>query len=63
MSVLYEQRLVHHVGTFAKLEDQMCAFTNDFDPDEAGYSPDRLDALVWAITHLMSAAAAGPRVF
>jgi hypothetical protein len=44
---------VHHIGTFAKLEDQQCAFTPDFDRQAAGYSPDRLDALVWAITELM----------
>ncbi len=49
----YEQKRVHHVGTFAKLEDQMCAFTPDFDRKAAGYSPDRLDALVWALTDLM----------
>ena len=31
----------------------MCAFTSDFDRAAAGYSPDRLDALVWALTDLM----------
>lgn len=53
VSNLYEQNRVHHVGTFKALEDQMTDFTTDFDPDEAGYSPDRVDALVWAITELM----------
>lgn len=42
---------VHHVGSFEELEDQMGAFTTD------GYqgagSPDRADALVWALTELM----------
>ena len=52
ISALYEQRKVHHVGTFAPLEDQMCAFTSDFSRSLAGYSPDRVDALVWAITEL-----------
>jgi phage terminase large subunit-like protein len=52
VSSLYEQRKVHHVGTFPALEDQMCAFTSDFDRSRAGYSPDRVDALVWAITEL-----------
>jgi phage terminase large subunit-like protein len=28
----------------------MCAFTIDFDRGEMGYSPDRVDALVWALT-------------
>ena len=52
VSALYEQHRVHHVGTFADLEDQMCAFTSDFDRNRAGYSPDRVDALVWAISEL-----------
>jgi phage terminase large subunit-like protein len=53
ISALYEQGRVRHVGTFAQLEDQMCAFTQDFDRSTAGYSPDRLDAMVWALTELM----------
>jgi phage terminase large subunit-like protein len=44
---------VHHVGAFPRLEDQMCAFTVDFNRTEMGYSPDRVDALVWALTELM----------
>ena len=51
VAALYEQKRVKHVGGFAQLEDQMCALTSD------GYlgdgSPDRADALVWAITELM----------
>ena len=51
VSALYEQGLVHHVGRFAVLEDQLCAFTT------AGYrgegSPDHADALVFAITDLL----------
>jgi phage terminase large subunit-like protein len=53
VAALYEQGRVHHVGAFPQLEDQMCAFTIDFDRKEAGYSPDRVDALVWAITDLL----------
>ena len=53
ISALYEQHKVHHVGSFAKLEDQMCSFTSDFDRSRAGYSPDRVDALVWALSDLM----------
>ena len=45
---LYEQQRVHHVGAFPELEDQLCGW----DPMEGGPSPDRLDALVWAITEL-----------
>jgi len=54
VSALYEKRKVHHVGTFARLEDQMCTMTSDFDRTKAKYSPDRMDALVWALTELNS---------
>lgn len=51
IAALYEQGKVSHVGTFADLEDQLCNFT------PSGYvgegSPDRADALVWALTELM----------
>ncbi len=52
IAALYEQEKVSHVGHFDTLEDQMCAMT------PAGYvgegSPDRADALVWALTELQS---------
>lgn len=50
ISALYEQKRVHHVGMFAQLEDQLC----DWDPSISKESPDRLDALVWALTELMA---------
>jgi predicted phage terminase large subunit-like protein len=53
VSALYEQARVHHLGAFPALEDQMCAFTADV--DRAAGSPDRVDALVWAISELMVA--------
>jgi phage terminase large subunit-like protein len=40
---LYEQGRVHHIGAFSQLEDQMCAFTVEFDRKNAGHSPDRVD--------------------
>lgn len=49
-SALYEQKRVSHVGCHSTLEDQMCEFTSDFNRKKAGYSPDRVDALVWALT-------------
>jgi len=52
IAALYEQGRVHHVGAFEQLEDQMCSFASDFDRARAGYSPDRMDALVWALTEL-----------
>jgi phage terminase large subunit-like protein len=47
---LYEQGRVRHVGAFPALEDEMCAFGPDGLPGRR--SPDRLDALVWALTAL-----------
>jgi phage terminase large subunit-like protein len=47
ISAKYEQNLVHHVGTFAQLEDQFCNWL------PGSKSPDRLDAAVWALTELM----------
>ncbi len=52
VAALYERGKVHHVGTFPELEDQMCAMTVGFDRKAQGYSPDRVDALVWALTEL-----------
>lgn len=53
VAALYEQNRVAHVGTFPELEDQMVNIAPD------GYvgngSPDRADALVWALTELMLA--------
>ncbi|MBR0558425.1 DNA-packaging protein [Ciceribacter sp. L1K23] len=60
VAALYEQGRVVHAGAFAELEDQMC----DFGPDglSSGRSPDRLDALVWALTALMLTGRGEPRV-
>ena len=44
---------MHHIGSFPQLEDQMTNFASDFDREAAGYSPDRLDAPVWATTQLL----------
>lgn len=52
VSALYEQGVVHHFGSFPVLEDQMSQFTADFDKRIMGFSPDRVDALVWGITEL-----------
>ena len=54
ISALYERGKVKHVGEFSDLEDQMCNFTVDFDRKAQGYSPDRVDALVWAMTELFN---------
>jgi phage terminase large subunit-like protein len=52
VSALYEKGRVHHVGFFPLLEDQMTSFTVDYDRSVNG-APDRIDALVWALTELL----------
>lgn len=52
ISAMYEQGRIHHVGSFAKLEDQMCAWNPQLS-DEEQDSPDRMDALVWGFSSLM----------
>ncbi len=49
VAALYEQGRVHHVGFFKDLETQMCAYV----PGITEKSPDRMDALVWAVTELI----------
>ncbi len=52
VSALFEQKRVHIVGVKRELEDQMCAFSSDWDRGRDG-SPDRVDAMVFALTDLM----------
>jgi len=53
VAALYEQGRVRHVGAFPELEDEMCDFGAQGLSN--GRSPDRMDALVWALTDLMLA--------
>lgn len=48
IAAMYEQGKVHHVGYFSELEDEMC----EWEQGANMKSPDRLDALVWALTEL-----------
>jgi predicted phage terminase large subunit-like protein len=48
VAALYEQGRVFHARPFPKLEDQLCTWV----PDSNQPSPDRMDALVWALTAL-----------
>lgn len=48
VSSIYERGMAHHCGTHATLETQMCEWNPKIDDD----SPDRVDALVWAMTEL-----------
>ncbi len=58
VSALYAQGRVRHAGRFPALEDEMCALGA---PGGRG-SPDRADALVWAVTDLMLGRAGAPRL-
>jgi phage terminase large subunit-like protein len=60
IAALYEQHRIHHVGYFAELEQQMM----DFDPalGRNQKSPDRLDALVWALTELFGETVRTPSI-
>jgi len=49
ISAFYEQGRVHHVGFLPALEDQMV----QWEPGVSSWSPNRVDALVWALTELM----------
>jgi len=49
VAALYEKDRVHHVGQFGELEDEYCTWV----AEEDDFSPNRLDAAVWAITDLM----------
>jgi phage terminase large subunit-like protein len=53
IAAMYEQGRVHHVGEFPVLEEQMTMWVPD-----SGTSPDRMDALVWALTDLLEGQAA-----
>ncbi|MDQ6436877.1 terminase family protein [Mesorhizobium sp. LHD-90] len=60
VAMLYQQRRVVHAGRFAALEDEMC----DFGPDglSGGRSPDRVDALVWAVSELLPDRYSEPKI-
>ena len=49
VAAMYEQGRVHHVGVFPELELQMTTWS----PQDDKTSPDRVDALVWALSELM----------
>lgn len=53
VAALYSEGRVHHVGVFSAMEDQLCGLLVDGRYAGPGQSPDRADALVWALTALM----------
>lgn len=62
VAALYEAGRVIHCGTFARLEDEMCGLMAGGEYQGPGRSPDRADALVWALTELMLGRRGTPRI-
>ncbi|WP_446532542.1 DNA-packaging protein [Qipengyuania marincola] len=62
IAALYESGRVRHAGLFAKLEDQLCGLMTGGGYEGPGRSPDRADALVWALSELMLGRRGRPRV-
>ncbi|MCS6987758.1 MAG: terminase family protein [Sphingomonadaceae bacterium] len=63
VAALYARGLVHHVQPFRELEDQLCGLVQGGGYVGPGASPDRADALVWALTELMLRPPAGQPSF
>ncbi|OJU53488.1 MAG: DNA-packaging protein [Brevundimonas sp. 67-6] len=59
VAALYEQGRVVHCGAFPALEEEMMALGSE---TPGAKSPDRADALVWALTHLLLAGKTQPRL-
>jgi phage terminase large subunit-like protein len=62
VAALYEAGRVRHAGQFPALEDELCGLVAGGSYQGPGRSPDRADALVWALTELMLNRTAAPRV-
>ncbi|OYX63535.1 MAG: ATP-binding protein [Sphingomonadales bacterium 32-64-17] len=62
IAALYEAGRVQHIGQFAALEDQLCGLLAGGTYEGPGRSPDRADALVWALSELMLGLRSNPRV-
>lgn len=62
VAALYEAGRVRHCGMFAALEDQLCGLMAGGGYEGPGRSPDRADALVWALSELMLAKTGTPRI-
>jgi phage terminase large subunit-like protein len=63
VAALYEAGKVRHAGQFPELEDQLCGLMAGGSYEGPGRSPDRADALVWAMTELMLGRRREPRVW
>jgi phage terminase large subunit-like protein len=62
VAALYEAGRVRHAGTFPALEDELCGLIAGGGYEGPGRSPDRADALVWALSELMLGRGSVPRI-
>lgn len=62
VAALYEAGRVFHAGIFMQLEDQLCGLMSGGDYVGPGRSPDRADALVWALSELLLQRDAAPKI-
>ncbi len=62
VAALYEAGRVQHLGMFAQLEDEMCGLLMGGDYVGPGRSPDRANALVWALTELLLGRKGDPKI-
>jgi phage terminase large subunit-like protein len=62
VATLYESGRVRHCGQFPQLEDELCGIMAAGGYEGPGRSPDRADALVWAMSELMLGKRVEPRV-
>ncbi|MEL6487681.1 MAG: ATP-binding protein, partial [Pseudomonadota bacterium] len=62
VAALYTAGRVRHCGTFAQLEDQLCGLMTGGEYAGPGRSPDRADALVWALSELMLVRSGQPSI-
>ena len=62
VAALYECGRVRHVGALPQLEDELCGLMAGGTYEGPGRSPDRADALVWALSGLMLARRSEPRI-
>ena len=63
VAALYEAGRVRHAGMFPALEDELCGLIAGGAYEGPGRSPDRADALVWAMTELLLKRRSQPRVW
>ncbi len=63
IAALYEAGRVRHAGAFPELEDEMCGLLAGGSYQGPGRSPDRADALVWALSELMLGGKGRPRIW